>query len=46
VIIEDLPGQEASVVALTYHAPSVAERRGTTAEELRSVLERLPGIVM
>jgi hypothetical protein len=46
VIIEELPKQEASVVAVTYHAPSVAERRGTTAEELRVVLERLPGVVM
>lgn len=46
VIIEGLAGQEASVVALTYHAPSVAERRDTTAEELRAVLERVPGVVM
>ena len=46
VIIEGLQGQEASVVALAYHAPSVAERRGTTAEELRAVLERVPGVVM
>jgi hypothetical protein len=46
VIIEELPKQEASVAALTYHAPSVAERRGTTAEELRGVLERVPGVVL
>ena len=46
VTIEGLPGQEAAVVALTYHAPSVAERQGTTAEELRAVLERVPGVVM
>jgi Pentapeptide repeats (8 copies) len=46
VIIEGLSTQEASVVALTYHAPSVAERRGTTAEALRAVLERVPSVVM
>jgi hypothetical protein len=46
VVIEGLAEQEESVVALTYHAPSVAERLDTTAEELRAVLERLSGVVM
>jgi hypothetical protein len=46
VVIESLAEEEASVVALTYHAPSVAERLDTTAEALRAVLERLPGVVM
>ncbi|HYO59964.1 hypothetical protein [Archangium sp.] len=46
VVIDGLAEQEESVVALTYHAPSVAERLGTTAEELQAVLERLSGVVM
>ena len=46
VVIEGLAEQEASVVALTYHAPTVAERLDTTAEELRTVLERISGVVM
>ncbi|WNG44869.1 hypothetical protein F0U60_12770 [Archangium minus] len=46
VIIEGLPEQEVCVVAVAYHAPSVAERLDTTAEELRAVLERVPRVVM
>ncbi|WP_434382662.1 hypothetical protein [Melittangium boletus] len=46
VTIEGLSTQDASVVALTYHAPSIAERQETTAEELRAVLERVPWVVM
>jgi hypothetical protein len=46
VVIEGLGEQEEGMVALTYHAPSVAERLGTTAEALQAVLERLPGVVM
>jgi hypothetical protein len=46
VVIEGLAEQEERVVAITDHAPSVAARLGTTAEELRAVLERLSGVVM
>ena len=46
VVIEGLAEQEQAVVALTYHAPSVAERLDTTAEELRAVLEGLECVVM
>jgi hypothetical protein len=46
VVIEGLAEQEESVVALTYHAPTVAERLDTTAEELRAVLEGVSGVVM
>ncbi|HEX5749836.1 MAG TPA: pentapeptide repeat-containing protein [Archangium sp.] len=34
-----------STVAVTYHAPTVAKRYGTTPEELKSVLEKLDYIV-
>jgi hypothetical protein len=46
VIVEGLLEQEESVVAVSYHAPSIAERLDTTAEDLRAVLETLPGVVM
>ena len=46
IVIEDLRKQEESIVAITDHAPSYAERLGFTAEELRAVLEKLPGVVM
>ncbi|KFA87093.1 pentapeptide repeat-containing protein [Archangium violaceum] len=45
VIVEHLSTEPPSTVALTYHAPSVAERFGTTPEELKSVLEQLDFIV-
>jgi len=40
VIVQELHTQPSSTVALTYHAPSVAKRLRTTAEELRSVIEQ------
>ncbi|HEX8537306.1 MAG TPA: hypothetical protein VF664_07560, partial [Cystobacter sp.] len=46
VVIEDLVEQEEGMVALAYHAPSVAEQLDTTAEELRAVLEGRSGVVM
>lgn len=45
VIVENLHTQPSTTVALTYHAPSVAERFGTTPEELKSVLEKFDFIV-
>jgi uncharacterized protein YjbI with pentapeptide repeats len=45
VIVEDVENEPPSTVAWTYHAPSVAKRLGTTAEELRAVIETLDGIV-
>ena len=46
VVVEDLAEEDESVVAVTWHAPSVAERLDTTAEELRAVLEGLACVVM
>jgi hypothetical protein len=46
IVIEDLQEQEESIVAVTDHAPTLAERLGFTAEELRAVLEKIPGVVM
>jgi hypothetical protein len=40
VIVQELHTHPPSTVALTYHAPSVAKRMRTTAEELRSVIEQ------
>ncbi|MFY0526117.1 hypothetical protein ACN28I_24215 [Archangium gephyra] len=45
VVVENLHQDPPSTVALTYHAPSVAKRLGTTAEELRSVIEKFDFIV-
>ncbi|QRK11187.1 hypothetical protein JQX13_14590 [Archangium violaceum] len=45
VIIEDLHTEPVPTRALTYHAPSVAERMETTAEELRAVIEKFDCIV-
>ncbi|QRN99600.1 hypothetical protein JRI60_11515 [Archangium violaceum] len=33
-------------VAVTWHAPTVAEKMDTTVEELRAALERVPQVVM
>jgi len=40
VIVQELHTHPSSTVALTYHAPSVARRLRTTAEELRAVIEQ------
>ncbi|WP_233261904.1 pentapeptide repeat-containing protein [Vitiosangium sp. GDMCC 1.1324] len=45
VVVKNLHTDPPSTVALTYHAPSVAKRFETTAEELKAVLEKLDGIV-
>jgi hypothetical protein len=46
VVIEGLKRQDRSIVALTDHAPSEAAQFDTTPEELRTVLERVPRVVM
>ncbi|WNG27998.1 hypothetical protein F0U62_31295 [Cystobacter fuscus] len=46
VVIEGLKRQDTSIVALTDHAPSEAAQFDTTQEELRTVLERVPWVVM
>jgi hypothetical protein len=46
IVIDDLRDQEESIVAITDHAPSYAERLGFTVEELRTVLETVPCVVM
>jgi hypothetical protein len=45
VIIEDLPNDPPSTVALTFHAPSIARRFGATEEELRAVIEKFDFII-
>ncbi|MGZ3458366.1 MAG: hypothetical protein ACXU86_07640 [Archangium sp.] len=45
-LIEGLAKIPDGTVAVTWHAPTVAEKLGTTAEELRAALERVPGVVM
>lgn len=46
VVIEGLRKQEAGIVALTDHAPSLVARLDTTAEALRAILETVPGVVL
>jgi len=45
VILDMLATEPPSTVALTYHAPSLAKRRGMTTEELRAAIERFDFIV-
>ncbi|WP_375768006.1 pentapeptide repeat-containing protein [Archangium gephyra] len=45
VIVENLHTQPPSTVAVSYHAPTVAERYGTTPEELKVVLEKFDCVV-
>ncbi|HEX5754074.1 MAG TPA: hypothetical protein VFZ09_48270 [Archangium sp.] len=45
-LIERLATIPEGTVAVTWHAPTVAERMDTTGEELRAALERAPGIFM
>ncbi|MFY0582290.1 hypothetical protein ACN28S_55640 [Cystobacter fuscus] len=42
VVCESPPG----TVAVTWHAPTIAEKKDTTVEDLRAALERAPGIFM
>jgi hypothetical protein len=46
VVIKGLAEEPEGVVAVTWHAPTIAEKLDTTAEEFRPVLERLPSVVM
>ncbi|MET0404026.1 MAG: hypothetical protein ABW123_16560 [Cystobacter sp.] len=46
VTVEVACESPAGRVAVTWHAPSVAEKMETTVEELRAALERAPGIFM
>lgn len=45
VVMEELHSQPPSTRALTEHAPSLAKQLGTTAEELRAVIEKFDCIV-
>jgi hypothetical protein len=40
VIVQELHTHPSSTVALTYHAPSVAKRLRTTADDLKAVIEQ------
>jgi hypothetical protein len=46
VTIEVVCESPTGTVAVTWHAPTVAEKMDTTVEELRAALERVPGVVM
>ncbi|KFA94302.1 hypothetical protein [Archangium violaceum] len=46
VVVAGLGAQPASATGLTYHAPSVAKRMGTTPDELRAILEGLDCIIL
>jgi hypothetical protein len=45
-LIERLATIPEGTVAVTWHAPTVAERMDTTVEELRAALEKAPWVVM
>jgi len=45
IIVDNLHTHPPSTRALTYHAPSVAQRKETTEEELRAVLEKFDCII-
>ncbi len=44
--IEAVCESPTGTVAVTWHAPTVAEKKDTTVEELRAALEAAPGIFM
>jgi hypothetical protein len=44
--IEAVCKSPAGTVAVTWHAPTVAEKMDTTVEELRAALETAPGTFM
>jgi hypothetical protein len=46
VTIEVVCESTKDTAAVTWHAPTVAEKMDTTVEELRAALERVPGVVM
>jgi len=45
IIVDNLHTHPPSTRTLTYHAPSVAQRKETTEEELRAVIEKFDCIV-
>jgi hypothetical protein len=45
VLISLLPTEPPSTAALTFFAPTLAKRRGTTPEAIRAVLEKVDGVV-
>ncbi|AKJ07480.1 pentapeptide repeat protein [Archangium gephyra] len=45
IIVVGLDTEPPSTVAVTYHAPTVAKRYGTTPEELKAVIEKLDFVV-
>ncbi len=44
--IETVCESPTGTVAVTWHAPTIAEKKDTTVEELRAALETAPGIFM
>lgn len=45
LIVASLDTNPPSTVALTFHAPTVAKRFGTTPEALKSFIEKLDGVI-
>jgi uncharacterized protein YjbI with pentapeptide repeats len=45
VVVDNLHTQPASTVAVSYHAPTMAKRYGTTPEEFKAVLRKLDCVV-
>ncbi len=46
VTVEVVCESPEGTVAVTWHAPTVAEKMDTTVEELRAALERVPSVVL
>jgi hypothetical protein len=46
VTIEVVCESTKDTAAVTWHAPTVAEKMDTTVEELRAALERVPSVIM
>jgi hypothetical protein len=44
ICVEGFAEDPPSTVAVTYSAPELAQRSGTTPEAIRAVLERLDGV--
>ncbi|MBN1209541.1 MAG: hypothetical protein JXB05_32115 [Myxococcaceae bacterium] len=45
IVVEGFAEEPPSTVAVTYSAPALARRRGTTPEAIRATLEKLDGVL-
>lgn len=46
IIVESFTDDPPETLAVTYFAPAVAKRTGTTEEAIRAVLDTLPGVIL